>query len=314
MDHAGDDQANHVSSVPSFPLFLLNTLQQYYEEYIYMSKAEIFFFIIQLAWWLFVFYYRHVVMDLFIEEWRTTYAPRIRSELYSFLCGDWFYKKLASKPTPAPTFVRESPSAPPLSSFIDKTSPPIPTPTFVRESPSAPPQYSSIGKATSSLNNTAPFFGSKVSTNPLSSSAPVPLETASHHSSYASTSSVEAIHVEAVTMNTNAATISPSVEKVAADMEKVAKVIGRLDLPTRVSMTPRKLMTALCANQGINLDPSEIEHAVNQIVETVGSSGGVCDGKDSYDVFINYRVSTDNEVATRLFLELKCRGIYRTCS
>ena len=92
-------------------------------------------------------------------------------------------------------------------------------------------------------------------------------------------------------------------------VEKVAKVVHDLDLPTRVSVTPRKLMTNLLAVQGIALDPSDLDAAIDKIVATVGSSNGVCDGEHSYDLFINYRVASDADVAEKLYLYLKTKGI-----
>ena len=99
------------------------------------------------------------------------------------------------------------------------------------------------------------------------------------------------------------------VSNVAGILEKVAKVVHDLDLPTRVSVTPRKLMTNLFAIQGIALDPSDLDPAIDKIAATVGSSGGVCDGDKSYDLFINYRVAADADVAEKLYLYLKTKGI-----
>ena len=91
-------------------------------------------------------------------------------------------------------------------------------------------------------------------------------------------------HGHVNTNNSNSATI---VSNVAGILEKVAKVVHDLDLPTRVSVTPRKLMSDLFAIQGIALDPSDLDPAIDKIATTVGGSGGVCDGNKSFDVFIN---------------------------
>jgi len=78
----------------------------------------------------------------------------------------------------------------------------------------------------------------------------------------------------------------------AADaMRIVATVAHELDMPSRLTVTPRQLMADLFALQVIPLDPSDLDMAVERIVHTLGSSGGVCDGETSYDVFINYRVA-----------------------
>ena len=99
------------------------------------------------------------------------------------------------------------------------------------------------------------------------------------------------------------------VSNVAGILEKVAAVVHGLDLPTRVSVTPRKLMSDLFAIQGIALDPSDLDPAIDKIIATVGSSGGVCDGDKSFDVFVNYRVAADADVAEKLYLYLKTKGI-----
>ena len=93
-------------------------------------------------------------------------------------------------------------------------------------------------------------------------------------------------------------------------VDKVAKVVHELDLPSRVSVTPRKLMTDLFAIQGIALDPSDLDPAIDKIAATVGNSNGVCDGEKSYDLFINYRVAADADVAEKLYLYLKTKGIH----
>ena len=59
-------------------------------------------------------------------------------------------------------------------------------------------------------------------------------------------------------------------------IEKVAKVVHDLDLPSRVSVTPRKLLSDLFAIQGIALDPSDLDAAIDKIIATVGSSNGIC--------------------------------------
>ena len=109
--------------------------------------------------------------------------------------------------------------------------------------------------------------------------------------------------------NSNSSSVTTVVSNVAGILEKVATVVHGLDLPTRVSVTPRKLMSDLFAIQGIALDPSDLDPAIDKIVATAGSSGGVCDGDKSFDLFINYRVAADADVAEKLYLYLKTKGI-----
>ena len=110
-------------------------------------------------------------------------------------------------------------------------------------------------------------------------------------------------------VNVNSSSSGGIVSNVAGILEKVATVVHGLDLPTRVSVTPRKLMSDLFAIQGIALDPSDLDPAIDKIIATVGSSGGVCDGDKSFDVFVNYRVAADADVAEKLYLYLKTKGI-----
>jgi TIR domain/SAM domain (Sterile alpha motif) len=76
----------------------------------------------------------------------------------------------------------------------------------------------------------------------------------------------------------------------------------------RVTRTPRDVMTSLFEIQGIKLDPSDMDPAVAKIKAVVGSGFG--DGKTRYDVFINYRVAADADVAEKLYLSLKAEGVH----
>ena len=88
----------------------------------------------------------------------------------------------------------------------------------------------------------------------------------------------------------------------------VSLVVRNIDIPTHVTTTPRKLMGDLFAIQGISLDPSDIEAVVTKITHAIGSGGG--DGVNSFDVFISYRVATDADLAEKLYIYLKTRGIH----
>ena len=107
------------------------------------------------------------------------------------------------------------------------------------------------------------------------------------------------------TGNGNVAHISNALDVI----KNIASVVADLDMPARVSKTPRLLMTELFAIQGIALDPSDLDPAIDKISSAVGSSGGVCDGVKTYDVFINYRVAADADLAEKLYLYLKTKGI-----
>ena len=98
---------------------------------------------------------------------------------------------------------------------------------------------------------------------------------------------------------------------VNADMalKHIATAMKCLDLPKGVSVTPRNLMSDLFQIQGIALDPSDIDVSITKISNAVGSSNGVCDGLESYDAFINYRVAADADLAEKLYYALKANGI-----
>ena len=96
-----------------------------------------------------------------------------------------------------------------------------------------------------------------------------------------------------------------------ADMalKHIATVMKSLDLKKGVSITPRSLMSELFQIQGIALDPSDIDVSITKISNAVGTSNGVCDGLESYDAFINYRVAADADLAEKLYYALKASGI-----
>ena len=68
-------------------------------------------------------------------------------------------------------------------------------------------------------------------------------------------------------------------------------------------------MSDLFGIQGIPLDPSDLDPAIAKIAQAVGYSG-VCDGKTKYDVFVNYRVAADADLAEKVYLYLKTMGIH----
>lgn len=75
-----------------------------------------------------------------------------------------------------------------------------------------------------------------------------------------------------------------------------------------ITRTPRNIMSTLFEIQGIKLDPTEMDPAIAKIKAVVGSGFG--DGKTRYDVFINYRVAADADVAEKVYLYLKAEGVH----
>eukprot|EP01040_Poterioochromonas_malhamensis_P020570 gene20570-24589_t len=76
----------------------------------------------------------------------------------------------------------------------------------------------------------------------------------------------------------------------------------------RVTKTPRFIMSKLFEIQGIAVDPTDLDPAVEKIANAVGTGFG--DGFHKYDCFINYRVASDSDLAEKLFLYLKTKNIH----
>ena len=76
----------------------------------------------------------------------------------------------------------------------------------------------------------------------------------------------------------------------------------------QVTKTPRFIMTKLFEIQGIAVDPTDLDPAVDKIARAVGTGFG--DGISKYDCFINYRVAADADLAEKLYLYLKTKGIH----
>jgi hypothetical protein len=79
-------------------------------------------------------------------------------------------------------------------------------------------------------------------------------------------------------------------------------------LKDSVTITPRSIMTQLFEIQGIAVDPTDVEVAVDRLVKTIGTGFG--DGKTKFDCFINYRVNADADLAEKLYLYLLSRGVH----
>ena len=79
-----------------------------------------------------------------------------------------------------------------------------------------------------------------------------------------------------------------------------------IDLGDKVTISPRALMSRLFEIQGIKLDPTDLDPAIQKIKNVVGCGFG--DGINRFDVFINYRVAADADIAEKVYLYLKTQG------
>eukprot|EP01038_Epipyxis_sp_PR26KG_P008916 gene8916-12024_t len=75
-----------------------------------------------------------------------------------------------------------------------------------------------------------------------------------------------------------------------------------------VTKTPRSIMSTLFEIQGIAVDPTDLDPAVEKIAKAVGPGFG--DGINKFDCFINYRVASDADLAEKLYLYLKTKNIH----
>ena len=92
-----------------------------------------------------------------------------------------------------------------------------------------------------------------------------------------------------------------------ADDDDLASKLDKVIYTDVVTRTPKDIMTSLFKLQGVHLDPSDMKATADKIAEFVGSDG--CDGEESFDCFINYRVATDKDVAEKLYYILKSLDI-----
>jgi hypothetical protein len=76
----------------------------------------------------------------------------------------------------------------------------------------------------------------------------------------------------------------------------------------RVTQNPRSIMSKLFEIQGVPVDPTDLDPAVEKLAKAVGAGFG--DGKEKYDCFINYRVAADADLAEKLYLYLKTKNIH----
>lgn len=79
-------------------------------------------------------------------------------------------------------------------------------------------------------------------------------------------------------------------------------------LGDKVTRDPRSIMEELFALQGIFYDRAGPEEALEKICNFVGVGG--CDGVNSFDVFISYRVAADKDAAQLVYQHLHERGVF----
>jgi len=89
--------------------------------------------------------------------------------------------------------------------------------------------------------------------------------------------------------------------------EREVELKNKAEIEDLVTTDPRTLMTNIFKIQGIKLDPTDVDPAVAKIVQAVGHTDE-CDGEETYDCFINYRVASEANTAMTLYLELKTQG------
>lgn len=86
------------------------------------------------------------------------------------------------------------------------------------------------------------------------------------------------------------------------------KLPPNFQIISKLTRTPRSIMNELFEIQGIALDPTDLDPAINKIANYVGRGFG--DGVNTYDCFISYRVAADADLAEKLYLYLKTKGIH----
>ena len=94
-------------------------------------------------------------------------------------------------------------------------------------------------------------------------------------------------------------------EEVEAEGEQTElEIKDNFECLDHVTRNPRDIMSSIFKLQGVHLDPSDLQPAVDKIAEFVGSDCN-CDGEESFDCFINYRVATDKDTAEKVYYMLK---------
>ena len=101
------------------------------------------------------------------------------------------------------------------------------------------------------------------------------------------------------------------------EKEKVSKPSkkSKFDLPKNfqvletVDQSPRELLQQLFLVQGTPMNIYEPEKDLQKLEEIIASEGD-CDGSSSYDCFISYRVSADQDVARSIHDHLQRKGVF----
>ena len=171
-----------------------------------------------------------------------------------------------------------------------------------------------IGDAVASLGEAYAEYREKFVSNGVDGNLLMSLTEADIVSCLSDLSISKVIHQKALTarlMKLKADMTGLASNKDATPTAAVAAVGSAVDLDFAVdsiSMTPRSILTELFQIQGIPLDPSDLDPAINKIIQVVGKSAA--DGINSYDCFINYRVAADADIAEKVYLYLKANGIH----
>lgn len=75
-----------------------------------------------------------------------------------------------------------------------------------------------------------------------------------------------------------------------------------------VQESPRSIMSRLFLIQGIECDVQQVELSALKIIEAVGKGFG--DGVSKYDCFLSYRVSSESDLAEKLYYALRGHGVH----
>lgn len=81
----------------------------------------------------------------------------------------------------------------------------------------------------------------------------------------------------------------------------------------QIERPPRVILGELFQIQGIDLDPNDIDVAVNKLVlaiQTRRVSNTQCNGINTFNCFISYRVRDDQVIAERIYDKLVSKGIF----
>jgi len=95
--------------------------------------------------------------------------------------------------------------------------------------------------------------------------------------------------------------------------EMVSTSTTNLIFKDTLQRPPKHILGDLFKLQVIQLDPSNVAAAVDEIVTAVRASVGEntgADGVTKFDVFLSYRVATEQDVAEKLYDKLTVKGLF----